>query len=219
MAEDSYSLREVAELLGVNKRALQRRIQEGAFPGRYLAPGIGGLEMRIPRADVERARRQLAREANPEPTRTMAPVPLPPRPDSLLPYRSSEVEAISSAPIYRESTERVEVEELRNVVLQLVREEREMFLGAVRDALIVRDREVAELRREISGLRESVDAMRQGVERFERQLQREWQAQIDRPAAWSEVLGVPKNGGAVDVDKLLRELGELEALVGDLPMA
>jgi len=219
MAEDSYSLREVAELLGVNKRALQRRIQEGAFPGRYLAPGIGGLEMRIPAADVDRARRQLAREAQPEPTATLAPTPMQGRQDSLLPYRQGEVETISSAPIYRESTERVQVEELRSVIADLVREEREMFLGAVRDALIVRDREVAELRRDIGSLRDSVEAMRAGVERFEKQLQREWQAQVDRPAAWSEVLGVPSNGGAVDVDDLLRELGELEALVGDFPLA
>ncbi len=215
MANESYNLREVAELLGVNKRTLQRRIQEGAFPGRYLAPGVAGLEMRIPSADVDRARRELAREAAPIATATITPVGG--RHDSLLPYRAGEVESISSGPIFRDSTHRVEVEEIRDVVVSLVREEREMFLGAVRDALIVRDREVADLRKEVSGLRESMEAVRAGVERFERKLESEWRARADRPAAWSEVLGVPAKSGAVDVDDLLRELSELEALVGGFP--
>lgn len=219
MAEESYTLPEVADLLGISKRTLQRRIQEGAFPGRYLAPGVAGLEMRIPAADVVRAQRELAREATPEMTRTLAPAPIEDRRDSLLP-RPGEVAAISSAPVFREAVEIGSVEQIRRAVVELVREEREMFLGAVRDALIVRDRELNELRSEIESLRSSVDGVRSVVERFESELQREWRAQADRPAAWSEVLGVPKNGGgagALDVDSLLRELGELEALVDGLP--
>ena len=210
MAEDSYSLREVAELLGISKRTLQRRIQEGAFPGRYLAPGPEGLQMRIPAADVERAR---AESGDGHPTRTLVPGAMK---DSLLPYRPGEVETISSAPIYRDSVERTGVEELRSLVLGVVREEREMFLTAIRDALIVRDREIAELRGEITELRGSVERMHEGVERFERLLESEWRAQAERPAAWTELLGVPANGGGVDVDLLLREIGELEAMVGHL---
>lgn len=216
MAEESYTLAEVAELLGMSKRTLQRRIQEGAFPGRYLAPGVAGLEMRIPAADVVRAQRELAREANAQATRTLAPAPIDERQDSLLPTRGSDV-AISSAPIFRDSLQHGALEEVRAVVVDLVREEREMFLNAVRDALVVRDRELSELRAEIAQLRGSVDLVRGVVERFEAELLREWRAQADRPAAWSEVLGVPKNGGGVDVDALLQELGELEALVDGLP--
>src|SRR5688572_8394939 len=55
MRGESYTLREVAELLGVSKRTLQRRIRDGAFPGRFLAPGRHGLETRIPAEDVQRA--------------------------------------------------------------------------------------------------------------------------------------------------------------------
>lgn len=216
MADDSYTLAEVAELLGMSKRTLQRRIQEGAFPGRYLAPGVAGLEMRIPAADVVRAQRELVREAMPEATRTLAPAPIEDRRDSFLP-RASEVAAISSAPIFREAVEHSSVEQIRRAVVELVREEREMFLAAVRDALVLRDRELSELRADIGALRDSVETVRETVERFENELQREWRAQADRPAAWSEVLGVPKNGGGVDVDALLRELGELEALVDGLP--
>lgn len=217
MAEESYTLPEVADLLGMSRRTLQRRIQEGAFPGRYLAPGVGGLEMRIPAADVVRAQRELAREATPEMTRTIAPAPIDDRRDSFLP-RPGEVAAISSAPVFREAVETGSVEHIRRAVVELVREEREMFLGAVRDALVVRDRELTELRSEIEALRGSVEGVRNAVERFGTELQREWRAREDRPAAWSEVLGVPKNGGgALDVDSLLRELGELEALVDGLP--
>lgn len=211
--EDSYTLREVAELLGISKRTLQRRIQEGAFPGRYLAPGPEGLQMRIPAADVERARAELHRAGEGHPTRTLVPGSVK---DSLLPYRSSEVEAISSAPMYRESLERADVEELRGVVLNVVREEREMFLTAVRDALIVRDREISELRGELAEMRSAVERMNDGLERFERRLELEWRSQAERPAAWTEILGVPANGGGVDVDLLLREIGELEAMVGHL---
>lgn len=217
MSEDSYTLAEVAELLGMSKRTLQRRIQEGAFPGRYLAPGVAGLEMRIPAADVIRAQRELARERSPEVTRTIAPAPIEDRSDSFLPVRGSEIAAISSAPILRESVHSTSVEEVRGIVVDLLREERELFLAAVRDALVVRDREVSELRSEITRLRESVESMQLAVEQFGLELRREWRAQADRPAAWSEVLGAPKNGGGVDVDGLLRELGELEALVQSLP--
>lgn len=217
MTAESYSLREAAELLGTTKRTLQRRIQEGAFPGRFLAPGAEGLEMRIPAADVDRARVERMRLADPVPTRTLAPSPARDR-DPVLPYRGTEIESISSAPVYRESLERDDLESVRSVVLHVVREEREMFLTAVRDALIVRDREIEELRSELSAVREGVEATREAAQRLEEKLDREFRARADQPAAWSEVLGVPANGDqAVDVDVLLRELGELEAMVGILP--
>ena len=52
---ESYSLREVAELLGVDYATLERRVREGAFPGRFVVEGPSGPEMRVPVADVERA--------------------------------------------------------------------------------------------------------------------------------------------------------------------
>lgn len=52
MAGDSYSLEEVSALLGVPVPDLIRRIEEGAFPGRFLT---ADWEMRIPVHDVRRA--------------------------------------------------------------------------------------------------------------------------------------------------------------------
>ena len=52
MAGDSYALEEVSALLGVPVSDLIRRIEEGAFPGRFLT---ADWEMRIPVQDVRRA--------------------------------------------------------------------------------------------------------------------------------------------------------------------
>jgi hypothetical protein len=52
MAGDSYSLDEVSALLGVPVPDLVRRIEDGAFPGRFLT---ADWEMRIPVQDVRRA--------------------------------------------------------------------------------------------------------------------------------------------------------------------
>jgi excisionase family DNA binding protein len=67
MADDSYTLREVAELLGVSKRTLQRRMQEGAFPNRFLSPGRHGLETRIPADDVRLVLEDLRRHGREQP--------------------------------------------------------------------------------------------------------------------------------------------------------
>ena len=52
MAGDSYSLEEVSALLGVPVPDLVRRIEDGAFPGRFLT---ADWEMHIPVQDVRRA--------------------------------------------------------------------------------------------------------------------------------------------------------------------
>jgi hypothetical protein len=52
MAGDSYSLDEVSRLLGVPVPELIQRIEDGAFPGRFLT---STWEMRIPVQDVRRA--------------------------------------------------------------------------------------------------------------------------------------------------------------------
>src|SRR5687768_9051991 len=101
---DSYSLREVGELLGLSRRALQRRIDEGAFPGRFLASGRNGLETRFPAPEVEREvelqkRRGWRRESviSDEPN---TPTITPARElESLVPYRTPElVESQPSGP-------------------------------------------------------------------------------------------------------------------------
>ncbi|NJK89326.1 MAG: helix-turn-helix domain-containing protein [Myxococcales bacterium] len=61
MAGDSYSLDEVAALLGLPVAHVVRRIEEGAFPGRFLT---SDWEMRIPVQDVRRAVEQIRRRPN-----------------------------------------------------------------------------------------------------------------------------------------------------------
>ncbi|MEM1023915.1 MAG: hypothetical protein AAGD10_00345 [Myxococcota bacterium] len=52
MADESYSLGEVADSLGVTKDEVVRRVHQGEFPGRFLT---SEFEMRVPARDVRRA--------------------------------------------------------------------------------------------------------------------------------------------------------------------
>lgn len=58
VAGDSYSLDEVSALLAVPVSELVRRIEEGAFPGRFLT---ADWEMRIPVRDVRKAVESMRR--------------------------------------------------------------------------------------------------------------------------------------------------------------
>ncbi len=66
---DSYSLDEVSSLLGVPVSDLIRRIEDGAFPGRFLT---SDWEMRIPVQDVRKAVDTIRRSS---PPRSMVPAP------------------------------------------------------------------------------------------------------------------------------------------------
>jgi hypothetical protein len=212
MSQESYSLKEVAELLGMSRRTLQRHLQEGAFPGRFLALGNEGLEIRVPGEDV----RQLLdgeRGATPTSAYTM---PIPGRLselDSMVPYRPQVPEPVSAPPLYTSALTHSDLESLRDAMLAIVREEREGFMTAVRDALVARDHEIERLRETVAGLRHSVDGMRVGLEAVERRVSAAWQASEVKPWSWAEALGGLEPEG-VDVDRLLRELGDLEALLG-----
>jgi len=71
MADESYSLAEVADSLGISKAEVVRRVHHGEFPGRFLT---GDLEMRVPARDVRRALEKLP-SARPRPRTGDALVP------------------------------------------------------------------------------------------------------------------------------------------------
>jgi hypothetical protein len=209
MTQESYSLREIAELLGVSRRTLQRRLQEGAFPGRFLALGKDGLEIRVPGSDVQHL---LGSEPGSE---SDWAVPSPRRPnDSLVPFAAGPAAPISQPPVYTSALTSNDLESLRDAMLAIVREERESFMVAVRDALEARDQEIAQLRAEVAQTRGSVDRMSRALESVERTVGAAWKASTTEPWSWAETIGGPAaDDGAVDVDRLLRELGELEAFL------
>lgn len=212
MSQESYSLKEVAELLGMSRRTLQRHLQEGAFPGRFLALGSDGLEIRVPAEDV----RQLLEGERGVSAASAYTMPIPGRLselDSMVPYRPQVPEPVSAPPLYASALTHSDLESLRDAMLAIVREERESFLGAVREALVARDREIERLRETVAGLRASMDGMRGGLEAVERRVSAAWQASEVRPWSWAEALG-GLEPESVDVDRLLRELGDLEALLG-----
>jgi excisionase family DNA binding protein len=224
MADDSYTLREVAELLGVSKRTLQRRIQEGAFPKRFLSPGRHGLETRIPAEDVRRVLEDLRRHGREQPATTAMSVRPRPSERTMVPdlpldsrvaaYDADSVDHISSSPLEPSALVPADLESLRDSMVAVVREEREMFLAAVRSALTLRDREIAGLKDEIGRLRELMDGVRSGVERLERRVRSEAKREADMDLqAWVEALSPAPS---VDVDAVLRELGELESMLGVL---
>ena len=106
-----------------------------------------------------------------------------------------------------------DLESVRDTMVAIVREEREMFLAAVRSALTLRDREIAGLKDELSRMRDVMDGVRSGVERLERRVRAEAKRESDLELAqWMEALGK----GSVDAEAVLRELGELESMLGAL---
>lgn len=143
MRGESYTLQEVAELLGVSKRTLQRRIREGAFPGRFLSPGPHGLETRIPADDVRRALDDTRPDVEHE-NRSML-VRHEPRPASSA-LTTSDLEAV------------------RDAVIAITRSDRDALLEAVRDAITSRDREIAAMRAQLGSLQGSVERLRHRIE-------------------------------------------------------
>ncbi|MFO0723764.1 MAG: helix-turn-helix domain-containing protein [Myxococcota bacterium] len=130
----SYSLKEVADLLGVSKRTLQRRIREGAFPGRFLAPGPHGLELRIPAEDVKTALESVRPDERPLPT--------------VVPSRYATPN--------EEESDALDLETLRDAVLAIAREDRSQLIAALETALAARDQEIVALRQEITRLAELI---------------------------------------------------------------
>jgi excisionase family DNA binding protein len=198
MPGESYTLREVAELLGVSKRTLQRRIKEGAFPGRFLAPGRHGLETRVPAADVQRALEDLgARHPGSYP-----PAPASPaqdvREEQLVPYHSGPTALTHN-----------DLDALKDSMVALVREDRQQFLATVQDALDDRTRELSALRGQIAGLQGAVDRLRRKLESGELAMP------SSRP---SDLVLEPSASDrrAFDVDAVLKEIQEIEDLLDTL---
>jgi hypothetical protein len=241
MAADSYTLPEVAEILGVSQRTLQRRIQEGAFPGRFIVLGRHGPETRLPADEVERAlqdsqrrRSSWDRESDDDhgsdrnldrgvdrarDTRDRRePTLLPAREvESLVPYASPEIVPPSqSAPGVSSALTQSDLELLRDAMLAIVREDREMFLSAVRDALMVRDREILGLRHELADMRSVVEGVRDRLEVLQQRLreQREHDQTLDA-RVWSDLVLDGHGQSPVDVEALLREIQALEQMLGE----
>jgi hypothetical protein len=228
---DSYSLREVAELLGLSKRALQRRIEEGAFPGRFTVAGRNGLETRVPSSEVDReadaSRRRGAsawrrEESTPNAREKSSDRPgstiMPARElESLVPYRAPEI--VDSAAVISSSggssVSQSDLESMRDAMLAIVREDREMFLSVVRDALVARDREIVALKHDLGAMHRTIEGVRTGLESIEKRLidRRGGEQTIDAQV-WADVLAEGPPESTVDVDALLREIAELEQLLG-----
>lgn len=206
---ESYSLREVAELLGVDYATLERRVREGAFPGRFVVDGPSGPEMRVPVADVER----LTAVGRPAPAASSWRAARRPV-ESLVPYPASEVDAISSVPAQRavSGLSRGDLESLRDAFVSAIRSEREWMIESMQEALAERDRTIYELRQEMGSMRRAVEAATSALDRVEGRLRAMWRGG-DEPG-WAEVLGAV-SAERVDVDALLREVGELEAMLTD----
>lgn len=202
---ESYTLREVAELLGISKRTLQRRIQEGAFPGRFLAPGRHGLETRIPAEDVRRMLDELRRHGqaawreSPE---------VGQREDGLVKFGETALppeRVMESGLTYRD------LDSLRDAVLAIVREERDVFMRAVKVAMDSKDQEISRLRDDMGRIRSLLDSMRGEMREVRQSLSTE-----SKKEGWSEVMGVGPE--SVDVEVLLKQMGELEAMVNSLSL-
>jgi hypothetical protein len=229
---DSYSLREVAEILGLSRRALQQRIEQGAFPGRFTAAGRSGLETRVPSEDVERElelRRRRGQSAwrradeggeeeagsSSEAKGTITPTR---ELESLVPYRTPELVESSTGSGSGASggaLTQSDLESMRDAMLAIVREDREMFLSVVREALVARDREIVALKHDLTAMHRTLEGVRNGLEAIERRLleKRGGDQTIDAQL-WTDLLAAGPADASVDVESLLREISELEQLLG-----
>jgi hypothetical protein len=110
-----------------------------------------------------------------------------------------------------------DLESLRDAMLAIVREDREVFLLAVRDSLAARDREISGLKQEVASMRRVLEAVRGGVESLEQRVARAKEAgQAVDVRAWADMLLEPMSAegrARVDIDALLQELGELESMI------
>ncbi len=196
MSGESYSLSEVAELLGVSKRTLQRQIRDGAFPGRFLAPSPHGMEMRIPAAEVMQARGMelpdgVAIESEP-----------PLRQVGLAPVAADEADGSIS---WTAS----ELQSLREGVLEVVREEREVMLAEVRGVLQEDGRARSA---QIEELRATVQRMADELAKLRELMGDRSTMGAAADGQWADVMSSHRS--ELDVDGLLTELGELEAMLG-----
>lgn len=192
MGPRSYTVKEVAELLGVSRRSVERSVRAGAFPGRFVAPGRQGLEVRIPEADVQEALAALGEDSE-----AVSRLPAL-APDSAVVGEFESDVGGAGVPAHRDA------------VMAAVREERRSFVEALREALSARDQEMGLVRQELSEFRASVDQVRKGLQRVEERLRH----QFDPSTGWISELGSDDTlSEGTPVDDVLRELGELEALL------
>jgi len=192
MSSESYSLAEVAELLGISKRTLQRQIRDGAFPGRFLAPSPHGMEMRIPASDVAQVGNGSTSGTTSSistewPERQLATISAVPTTGSALPVPVSEID------------------DLKDELRQVLQEERALLLSEVRAML---EEQVPASNTDMTELKGAVDSIAREVRELRRSMHEQRQGTDHR---WSEVIAGPND---FDVDNLLAEIGELEAILG-----
>jgi len=208
MSGESYTLREVAELLGVSKRTLQRRIKDGAFPQRFLAPGRHGLETRIPAEDVQQALEELKHKTRvPRFAVSQAPASIKPTVLST-PYPVATNEFSSSL-----SMSVNDLEAFRDSMLETIREEREQFLGTLRDALLSRDRELDALRGQVGSLEQVILRLQDRLQNITEEPKRLPAPEREDPSLLpARVLSSEEM--SVEAKTILDEIETLEALLG-----
>lgn len=208
MAEQSYTLQETASRLGISRRALQRRIQDGEFPERFLAPGPHGPELRIPASALS----QEAPSERPRGALVPAPTPTPtaigPAPD----WGLTELPASKPAPLPSSLTH-TDLESLRDAVIAIVREEREVFLASMQSVLDGRDAPVEQVERQLSELGERLGGLQSAFSRVEGELSRWWKSEAEGSETWAEVIGAEQSPTDLDVDELLQEPSSLESML------
>ena len=210
MTEESYNLQEVAEMLGISRRALHKRLREGIFPERFLAQGRYGLETRIPASDVEAALHDLRQSA---PQRLESSRPEFPRRElargALSAPDEPTTDTPTTLPMARVETlpQALDPDRLKDVLLAVVREDREQMLRALRGALASRDEELHGLRTQLVEVHRAVERLRDRIEG--------WELLVGSPQRREPGLPVPPPVTPEEdlVDQLLRELAELEGLV------
>lgn len=207
MSEESYSLREAAQRLGISKRSLQQCIKDGAFSGLFLAPVHDGLEARIPVEEIEEAIDDLQEKSTrPSPALTQTPSPL----------------EIKSAPfIEAQPLSKLEAlpRPLPDAPTQLkprqdaIAEERPLFLETVTEALLGRDQEFNVLRGQVVQLEQVVLQMQDKLQDLGESPRQLVSPEVADRNLLSAIAGTSRPL-SVETKSILDELDTLEALLG-----
>lgn len=107
----------------------------------------------------------------------------------------------------------VDLQNLRDAVLTIVKEERMVFLESVQGVLQHHDEALERMEAQMSVVASGLSRFQESLNRVDRSLSHILEERVESSESWAGVLGLEALEDEVDVDELLGQLGELESMI------
>lgn len=107
----------------------------------------------------------------------------------------------------------VDLQNLRDAVLTIVKEERMVFLESVQGVLQHHDEALERMEAQMSVVASGLSRFQESLNRVDRSLSHILEERVESSESWAGVLGLEVLEDEVDVDELLGQLGELESMI------